>query len=105
MRISYLFNSSTPSSNPSSIQVVNTCGALASLLHDVKLVVPNTGFKTSLSKFYGLKKPPKLIRLKYFDKTPFGINYYLFSIFSIFPRFSILFFKWKKSGCDPLSNK
>ena len=83
MRISYLFNSSTPSSNPSSIQVVNTCGALASLLHDVKLVVPNTGFKTSLSKFYGLKKPPKLIRLKYFDKTPFGINYYLFSIFSI----------------------
>ena len=83
MRISYLFNSSTPSSNPASIQAVNTCGALASLSHDIKLIVPNTGFKTSLSKFYGLKKPPKLIKLKYFNKTPYSINYYLFSIFSI----------------------
>lgn len=83
MRIAYLFNSSTPSSNPASIQVVNTCGALASLSYDIKLIVPNTGFKTSLSKFYDLRKSPKLIRLKYFDKTPFGINYYLFSIISI----------------------
>ena len=82
MRISYLFNSSTPSSNPASIQAVNTCGALASLSHDIKLIVPNTGFKTSLSKFYGLKKPPKLIKLKYFNKTPYGIR--VLSIFNIF---------------------
>ena len=56
MRIAYLFNSSTPSSNPSSIQVVNTCGAIAELSHNVKLIVPNTGFRVPLSKFYGIKK-------------------------------------------------
>ena len=83
MRICYLFNSSTPSSNPGSIQVVNTCGAIAELSHSIKLIVPNTGFKLSLAKFYGIKKSPKLIKLKYFTKFPLGINYYLFSIFSI----------------------
>ena len=83
MRISYLFNSSTPSSNPGSIQVVNTCGALAELSHDIKLIVPDTGLKTSLSKFYGIKKSPKLIRLKFFNKFPLGINYYFFSLCAI----------------------
>ena len=83
MRIAYLFNSSTPSSNPSSIQVVNTCGAIAELSHNVKLIVPNTGFRVPLSKFYGIKKAPKLVRIKYFNKFPLGIYYYLFSIFSI----------------------
>ena len=84
MRIAYLFNSSTPSSNPSSIQVVNTCAAISKLSHDIKLIVPNTGLKLSLSKFYGIKKTPKLIKLKYFKKFPLGINYYLFSVFAIF---------------------
>ncbi len=83
MRIAYLFNSSTPSSNPSSIQVVNTCSALAQLSHSVKLIVPNTGQNVSLSKFYGINKSPKLIKLKYFNKFPLGIYYYLFSFFSI----------------------
>ena len=83
MRISYLFNSSTPSSNPGSIQVVNTCSAIAELSHNVNLIVPNTGLKIPLSKFYGINKSPKLIKLKYFTKFPLGINYYLFSIFSI----------------------
>jgi glycosyltransferase involved in cell wall biosynthesis len=83
MRIAYLFNSSTPSSNPSSIQVVNTCGALAQLSNRVKLIVPSTGQNVSLSKFYGINKSPKLIKLKYFNKFPLGIYYYLFSFFSI----------------------
>ena len=83
MRIAYLFNSSTPSSNPSTIQVVNTCSALAQLSHRVKLIVPNTGQNVSLSKFYGINKSPKLIKLKYFNKFPLGIYYYLFSFFSI----------------------
>ena len=83
MRIAYLFNSSTPSSNPGSIQVVNTCSALNKLSHEVILIVPNTGLTSSLSKFYGIKKPPKLIKLKYFNKFPLGLNYYLFSFFSI----------------------
>jgi glycosyltransferase involved in cell wall biosynthesis len=84
MRICYLFNSSTPSSNPGSIQVVNTCGAIAELSHNIKLIVPNTGLKISLKKFYGLKKTPKLVKLKYFNKFPLGLNYYLFSLFSVF---------------------
>ncbi len=83
MRIAYLFNSSTPSSNPSSIQVVNTCSALSQLSHSVKLIVPNTGKNFSLTKFYGINKSPKLIKLKYFNKFPIGISYYLFSFFSI----------------------
>ena len=83
MRIAYLFNSSTPSSNPSSIQVVNTCSALVALSHRVKLIVPNTGQKVRLQKFYGINKSPKLIKLKYFNKFPLGIYYYLFSLFSI----------------------
>jgi glycosyltransferase involved in cell wall biosynthesis len=83
MRIAYLFNSSTPSSNPSSIQVVNTCGALTQLSHRVKLIVPNTGLNVSLLKFYGINKSPKLIKLKYFNKFPLGLYYYLFSLFSI----------------------
>ena len=83
MRIAYLFNSSTPSSNPSSIQVVNTCGALVALSHRVNLIVPNTGQKVRLKKFYGINKSPKLIKLKYFNKFPLGLYYYLFSLFSI----------------------
>ena len=53
MRIAYLFNSSTPSSNPSSIQVVNTCSALSQLSNSVKLIVPNTGKNFSLKNFMG----------------------------------------------------
>ena len=83
MRIAYLFNSSTPSSNPSSIQVVNTCSALTQLSHRVKLIVPNTGQNISLLKFYGINKSPKLIKLKYFNKFPLSLYYYLFSLFSI----------------------
>ena len=84
MRFAYLFNSSTPSSNPGSIQVVNTCSAIAKLSHDITLIVPDTGLKTSLSKFYGIQKSPKFIRLKFFDKFPLGINYYLFSLWAVF---------------------
>ena len=83
MRIDYLFNSSTPSSNPGSIQVVNTCSAIAKLSHDIRLIVPDTGSKTSLSKFYGIKKLPKFIRVKFFKKFPLGIKYYLFSLWAL----------------------
>ena len=83
MRIAYLFNSSTPSSNPSSIQVVNTCSALSQLSHHVKLIVPNTGKDVSLLKFYGINKSPKLIKLRFFNKFPLHVYYYLFSFFSI----------------------
>ena len=83
MRISYLFNSSIPSGNPGSIQVAKTCEAIIKLSNKVKLIVPNTGVKDSMSNFYGLKFLPDIIRIKYFKKFPLGINYYLFSFFSV----------------------
>ena len=83
MRIAYLFNSSIPSGNPGSIQVAKTCEAIIKLSNQVKLIVPNTGMKKSMSTFYGLKFSPDMIRLKYFNKFPLGINYYLFSFFSV----------------------
>ena len=83
MRISYLFNSSLPSSNPGSIQVANMCSAMTELSHDVNIIVPKTGLDISISKFYGLKKTPKIKQINFFKKFPLGINYYLFSIISI----------------------
>ena len=83
MRIAYLFNSSIPSGNPGSIQVAKTCEAIIKLSNKVKLIVPNTGLKYSMSNFYGLKFSPDIIRIGYFKKFPLGINYYLFSFFSV----------------------
>ena len=84
MRISYLFNSSTPSSNPGSIQVVNTCDGIASHGHKIILITPNTGKNVTLKKFYGIENNIKLIKIKYFKKFPLRISYYLLSIFSVF---------------------
>lgn len=83
MRISYLFNSSTPSSNPGSIQVVNTCNGIASFGHKIFLITPGTGKNISLKKFYGIKNSVKLKKIKIFKKFPLGISYYLFSVISI----------------------
>lgn len=83
MRISYLFNSSTPSSNPGSIQVVNTCNGIASLGHKILIITPGTGEKTTLKKFYGIENNVQLKKIKYFKKFPLGISYYLFSFVSI----------------------
>ena len=84
MKIAYLFNSSIPSNNASSLQVVKMCGALSELGHKVLLITPNTGIKNkSIKSFYGSKKDFKRIKMNYFNKFPLGINYYLFSLFSI----------------------
>jgi len=83
MRISYLFNSSIPSSNPGSIQVANMCAAMSILSHDVNLITPATGLNVPFSKFYGLKNSTKIKKIKIFKRFPLGINYYLFSIASI----------------------
>ena len=83
MIITYLFNSSIPSRNPGSLQVIKTCEGFLKLKNKVNLIVPSTGLKNSIKKFYSLTKTPNVLRLKYFKKFPQGINYYLFSIFSI----------------------
>tara|TARA_B100000989_G_scaffold151360_1_gene112934 strand:- start:3810 stop:4916 length:1107 start_codon:yes stop_codon:yes gene_type:complete len=89
MRICYLFNSSIPSSVSSSLQVVKTCEGLIKLKNEVFLVTPNTGLKTNLKNYYGLRFKPTRVRLKYFKKFPQGLNYYLFSLFSIIKAFSL----------------
>ena len=43
MRICYLFNSSIPSHNPSSLQVIKTCEGLIQLKHRVFIITPDTG--------------------------------------------------------------
>ena len=83
MRISYLFNSSLPSTNPGSLQVIKTCEAIKNQSNKVFLITPNTGLNKNIKKFYGLKKIPIIKKLKYFKSFPQGINYYLFSLFSI----------------------
>ena len=83
MRICYLFNSSVPSHNPSSLQVIKTCEGLTKLKHKVYLITPNTGLKYSIKNYYDLIISPKRIKLKFFKKFPKGLNYYLFSFFSV----------------------
>ena len=84
MRISYILNSSLPSNNASSLQVIKTSEALVKLVDKVFLITPDTGLNKSIKNFYDLKYVPKRIRLKFFKKFPQGINYYLFSLLSVY---------------------
>tara|TARA_Y100001970_G_scaffold286722_1_gene409600 strand:- start:422 stop:1537 length:1116 start_codon:yes stop_codon:yes gene_type:complete len=83
MKIAYLFNSSIPSDLPSSLQVVKMCEGMQKNSHDVSLIAPMPG-KGNYLKFYDIKNKFKLHRMTYFKKYPLGLNYYLFSIISIF---------------------
>ena len=64
MRICYIFNSSVPSSNPGSLQVIKTCEGLIKHNNEVELITPNTGQKLSIKKC-GLVK----IAVHMFQKT------------------------------------
>ena len=59
MHIAYIFNSSLPSYNPGSLQVIKTCEGIIKNGHKVTLITPNTGLKLSIKKFYNLKKFPR----------------------------------------------
>ena len=83
MKIVYLFNSSIPSYNANSLQVVNMCNQIAKMIGEVILITPNTGFQKSVSEHYGIKKNFKLIKIKNFTSLPRGLNYYLYSLYSI----------------------
>jgi glycosyltransferase involved in cell wall biosynthesis len=83
MKIVYLFNSSIPSYNANSLQVVNMCNELSVCGNDVTLITPNTGLKKSISEHYGIKKSFNLIKIKKFKKFPRGLNYYLYSFLSV----------------------
>ena len=64
MIITYLFNSSIPSRNPGSLQVIKTCEGFLKLKNKVNLIVPSTGLKMSIKKYYNLTKTPNILRLK-----------------------------------------
>ena len=83
MKIVYLFNSSIPSQNANSLQVVNMCSQIAKMIGEVILITPNTGLKKSISEHYGIKKNFQIIRIKKFISFPRGLKYYLYSIYSI----------------------
>ena len=65
MRICYLFNSSLPSKNANSLQVIKTCEGLTALKNKVFLITPNTGSNESLKNFYDLKYYPKRIKINF----------------------------------------
>ncbi len=84
MRICYLSNSSMPSSVASSIQTVKMCEAFSKLNHNVILITTNTSnVKENIFQYYNVKSKFVFKKLAFFKKFPLGINYYLFSLFSI----------------------
>ena len=88
MKICYLSNSSIPSSVASSIQIVKMCEAFSKLNNDVTLITINNSIsKIDFINYYNVKNKFSLKRIKQFKTFPVGINYYLFSIFSIFESF------------------
>jgi glycosyltransferase involved in cell wall biosynthesis len=82
MKIIYLFNSSLPSFNANSLQVIHMCSEMATK-NEVLLIKPNTGLDESIFNFYGVVKNFKIKEVKFFKKFPQGINFYLFSLISI----------------------
>ncbi len=89
MKICYLFNSSVPSHNASSLQVIKTCESLVQFKHKVYLITPNTGLNLNIKNFYDLKFNPIRVKLNYFNEFPKGVNYYLFSLFSVIKAISL----------------
>ena len=83
MKICYISNSASPSNNASSLQTAKLCEYMSKKGHIVKLILPNTGYKKNLLKYYNIKYKFKIKRIKNFNKFPIGINYYLYSIWAI----------------------
>tara|TARA_B110000503_G_scaffold135684_2_gene216680 strand:- start:545 stop:1654 length:1110 start_codon:yes stop_codon:yes gene_type:complete len=84
MKICYLSNSAIPSSVASAIQIVKMCEAFSELNNKVILITTNVSkTKISLNEYYNIKYKFSFIRMKKFNVFPLGLNYYLFSIFSI----------------------
>lgn len=83
MRICYITNSAIPSKSANSIATAKICEAFAELKNDVILIIRNITNSKNIFRFYGIKHKFKIKKIKYFDKFPLGIKYYLFSIISI----------------------
>ena len=88
MKICYLSNTAIPSSVASSIQTVKMCEAFSKLDNEVTLITINDSkSKIDYLRYYDVKTKFLLKRIKHFRTFPLGVNYYLFSIFSIFESF------------------
>jgi len=85
MKICYLSNTAIPSKVASAIQIVKMCEAFSELKHKVILITTNDKkTKLSYSNYYNVKNKFIFERVKFFKSFPLGINYYLFSFFSIY---------------------
>ena len=84
MKICYLSNAAIPSSVASSIQIVKMCEAFSKLDNEVTLITINE-FKSKINflDYYNVKSKFFLKRIKNFKSFPLGVNYYLFSFFSV----------------------
>ena len=83
MKICYISNSASPSKNASSLQIAKLCEYISKNGHEVKLILPGTGFKKNFFKFYGIKFRYKVKKLDFFKKFPTGFYYYLYSFAAI----------------------
>ena len=54
MKITVISNSASPSKNASSLQTAKLCEAISTIGHDVRLILPNTGYKKNLFNFYNI---------------------------------------------------
>jgi len=88
-KITYVSFSATPSTNPSSLQIVKTCEALSKLGHDVELIIPNTGLDDKIDFYYDIKNKFKIKKIKFIKTFPRGFNFYIYSICCLL----IIFFK------------
>ena len=83
MKIVYIFNSSIPSYNANSLQVVNMCHNIAKYIGKIILITPNTGLSKTIFDHYGLEKNFELFKIKYFNSFPRGFKFYLYSVISV----------------------
>ena len=71
MKICYISNSASPSTNASSLQTAKLCEYIAKEGHIVKLILPNTGLKKSIFSYYNIKNKFE-VKLNYFKKFRLG---------------------------------
>ena len=84
MKICYLSNAAIPSSVASSIQIVKMCEAFSKLNNEVILITINDlKSKNNFLNYYNVKSKFLLKKMEKFKSFPLGLNYYLFSIFSV----------------------
>ena len=60
MKICYISNSASPSKNASSLQIAKLCEYISKNGHEVKLILPGTGFKKNFLSFMELNSDIKL---------------------------------------------